>query len=177
MGFGDAAGDLVKSVGGAAYGYTSAAVTKVDQVVRVDGIQKYWPDDEKRAQIALFTTTLAKNTGKYAVYEGFKHIPGATVASKLVSDTMRDVKQQNKIDGMKSVQAKVDKLEKDLLKSTSQPESLIRPETLSSENAGEGGSEKAKDMINTFMKTGFIGNNMFRDLMVPKIARIDNTNE
>ncbi|KAJ0601354.1 hypothetical protein HanIR_Chr03g0127331 [Helianthus annuus] len=192
MGFWDAVyytGDLIKGMtpslstvkhaGSAAYSYTYAAVTKIDQVVRVDGIQKlpqYWPDDEKRAQIGLFTTTLAKNAGKYAVYEGFKHIPGATVASKLVSDTMREVKQQNHKDGLKSVQAKMDKLEKDLMKSTSQPEILAQNGKLSSANAIEGGSE-TKDMINTFMKTEFVGNHMFRDLMVPKIARIENTNK
>ncbi|KAF5814908.1 hypothetical protein HanXRQr2_Chr03g0116441 [Helianthus annuus] len=192
MGFWDAVyytGDLIKGItpslstvkhaGSAACSYTYAAVTKIDQVVRVDGIEKlpqYWPDDEKRAQIGLFTTTLAKNAGKYAVCEGFKHIPGATVASKLASDTMREVKQQNHKDGLKSVQAKMDKLEKDLMKSTSQPEILDQNGNLSSANAIEGGSE-TKDMINTFMKTEFVGNHMFRDLMVPKIARIENTNE
>ncbi|KAJ0601355.1 hypothetical protein HanIR_Chr03g0127341 [Helianthus annuus] len=101
---------------------------------------------------------------------------GATVASKLVSDTMREVKQQNHKDGLKSVQAKMDKLEKDLMKSTSQLEILAQNGKLSSANAIEDGSE-TKDMINTFMKTEFVGNHMFRDLMVPKIARIENINE
>ncbi|KAI3497070.1 hypothetical protein L1887_39451 [Cichorium endivia] len=71
-------GDGVKRAGGTAYSCTSDAVIKIDQVVRVDGIQKlpqYLPDGETRAQISLFTTTLAKNTAKYAVFEGFKHIP------------------------------------------------------------------------------------------------------
>ncbi|KAI7733009.1 hypothetical protein M8C21_025000 [Ambrosia artemisiifolia] len=183
MGFWEAVyytSDLAKHAGVAAYSYTSAGVTKIDQVVRVDGIQKlpqYWPDDQTRAHIGLFTTTLVKNAGKYAVYEGFKHLPGATVASKLVSDTMREVKQQNHKDGMKSMQAKMDKLETDLMKSTSPPEKLTQNGKLSSGNAVEGGSEKTKDMINTFMKSEFVGNHMFRDLMVPKIARIENTNE
>lgn len=69
----------VKRVAGSASNYTSAAVTKIDQVFRVDVIQKlphYWPDSETRSQISLFATSLAKNTGKYAVYEGFKLIPG-----------------------------------------------------------------------------------------------------
>lgn len=78
----------VKRAGVAAYNRTSAAVTKIDQVVRVDGIQKlhqYLPDGETRAQIGLFATTLAQNTAKYAVYEGFKHIPGLPFPSLSIS--------------------------------------------------------------------------------------------
>ena len=66
----------VKRVGGTAYDYTSTAAVKIDQVVRVDGIQKlpqYLPDSKT---IGIFTTRLAKNACKYAVTEGFKHIPG-----------------------------------------------------------------------------------------------------
>ncbi|PWA68935.1 hypothetical protein CTI12_AA301940 [Artemisia annua] len=69
----------VKRAGGAAYDYTCTAASKIDQVVIVDGIQKlpqYLPDSETKAQIDTFTTKLAKNAGKYAVTEGFKHIPG-----------------------------------------------------------------------------------------------------
>lgn len=79
MGYWDVIGDGVKRVTpvlssvmharGKIYRFTSAAFTKIDQVVGADG-------SETRAQIVLFTTTLAKNTARYAVYEGFKHIPG-----------------------------------------------------------------------------------------------------
>ncbi|KAK9077517.1 hypothetical protein SSX86_005854 [Deinandra increscens subsp. villosa] len=153
--------DMVKRAGVAAYHCTSSAVTKIDQVVRVDGIQKlpqYWPNDETKSLIVPFTVTLAKNAGKYAVYEGFKHIPGATVASKLVSDSMREVKQNNHKERMKAVEEKVDKFEKDLIKSTSQLEILVQNEKLSFENAVEGGCEKTKDMTTTFMKTDLIQN-------------------
>ncbi|GJY75770.1 hypothetical protein Tco_0480886 [Tanacetum coccineum] len=74
----------VKRASDEACSYTSAVVANIDKVVRVDGIQKlpeYWPDGETRNQIGLFTTTLAKNAGKYAVYEGFKHIPGMIISS------------------------------------------------------------------------------------------------
>ncbi|KAI3702895.1 hypothetical protein L6452_28648 [Arctium lappa] len=163
-----------KRAGGASYGYTSAAVSKIDQVVRVDGIQKlphYLTDDETRAQIVLFTTTLAKNTGNYVVREGFKHIPGATVATKLISDTMLEVKREKHKDGLKAMQAKMDRLEEDLKKSTSQPEISSQNRNLNSNHAGAGGTENTKDMINMFMKTEFVGNHMFRDLMVPKLPR------
>ncbi|KAK9077518.1 hypothetical protein SSX86_005855 [Deinandra increscens subsp. villosa] len=185
--------DMIKRAGVAAYHSTSSVVTKIDQVVRVAAIQKlpdqYRPDDETIAQIRPFATTLAKNTGKYIVYEGFKHLPGATVASKLVSDSMREVKQNNHKEGTESVGAKMEKLEKDLTKSTSQPENSVQNEKLSFENAVEesqpqnlnkneklcfeieveGGSEKTKDMINTFMRTEFVGNHMF--------GLVDNTNK
>ncbi|KAD4178943.1 hypothetical protein E3N88_27534 [Mikania micrantha] len=160
-----------KRVGGAVYCRASAAVTKIDQVVRVNGVHKlhqYRPDDETTAQIFRFTTTLAKNTGKYVIYEGFKHIPGATVASKLISDTMREVKQENQKDGL---QTKRDKLKNDLMKSTENKKFCV-------ENAVEGESEKTKDLINAFMKTEFVGNHMFHDLMIAqKSARIDNKDE
>lgn len=102
---------------------------------------------------------------------------GGTVASKLVTDTMREVKQVSNKDKLNTMQAKVDKLEKDLMKSTSKPEILIQNRKLSFENAVEGGSENTKDVINKFMKTEFVGNYMFRDLMVPKISHLENKNE
>ncbi|GJV44761.1 hypothetical protein Tco_1429297, partial [Tanacetum coccineum] len=110
--------------GCAAYSYSSAAAAKIDQVVRVDVIEKlpqYLPDSETRAQIGLFTTKLAKNAGKYVVSEGFKHIPGATVATKLIADKMREVKQERDKDGMK---AKVIRQEADFRSSKSQLDSV-----------------------------------------------------
>ncbi|GKC82034.1 hypothetical protein Tco_1137751, partial [Tanacetum coccineum] len=69
----------VKRAGGTAYDYTSTAAAKIDQVVRVDGIQKlvqYLSDSESKAQISIFTAKLAKNARKYTVIKGFKHILG-----------------------------------------------------------------------------------------------------
>ncbi|KAJ9551404.1 hypothetical protein OSB04_015449 [Centaurea solstitialis] len=86
----------------AAYDCTS----KVDQAVRGEAIPKlnrYLSDDENRAQIGLFATTLAKITGKYVVQESYKHIPGATVATKLISDTMLEVKRETDKDGTKAI--------------------------------------------------------------------------
>lgn len=103
-------------------------------------------------------------------------VVGVTVASKLVKDTMREVKQVNQKDGMKAMEEKVDRLEKDLKKSTSQPENLSKRRNLGSQNAGGGEAEKTKDMINVFMKTEFVGNQMFNDLMVPKITCMEKKN-
>ncbi|KAJ9551403.1 hypothetical protein OSB04_015448 [Centaurea solstitialis] len=159
----------------AAYDSTAAAVAKVDQAVRsVDSIPKL--NEETKAQIGLFATTFAKHTGKYAVQEGYKLIPvyymctcsfvGATVATKLLSDVMLEVKQETDKDGTKAMQARIDSLEEDLKKSTSQQEISRQNSNL---NPNGGGTENTKDMINMFMKTEFVGNHMFRDLMVPKL--------
>ncbi|XP_071736627.1 uncharacterized protein [Rutidosis leptorrhynchoides] len=95
----------------AAYNHTSAAVTKIDHVVSNQKLPEYLPDPETRAQIGVFATTLAKNTGKYIVNEGFKHIPGVNVAHKLIVDTMRELKQKNQGDGMKEMEEKVESLD------------------------------------------------------------------
>nr|XP_043629706.1 uncharacterized protein LOC122600993 [Erigeron canadensis] len=99
----------------------------------VEKLQQHWPD---RAQIGLFTYTFAKNTPKYVAYEGFKRIPGATVVSKLVSDTMREVKQENHKVGIKTETIIV---ERDMRKSTLQADNFSQNENLSSQNAvGDG---------------------------------------
>ncbi|KAJ9551405.1 hypothetical protein OSB04_015450 [Centaurea solstitialis] len=121
----------------AAYDRSSAAVAKVDQAVRSVDANQYLPSDENRAQIGLFTTTLAKNVGKHVVQEGYKHIPGATVAVKLVSDTMSEMKRENNKDGFKSVQAKMDRSEEDLKKSISQREIPSQNKNLSTHD-GDG---------------------------------------
>ena len=68
---------------------------------------------------------------------------GATIATKLVSDTMREVKQQNENDGM----------EEDLRRLTPDQGTLSINGKSRSQNAGEGEHEKAKDVINVFVKS------------------------
>ena len=72
----------VKRATHGACNYTSAIVANIQK------LPEYWPDGETRNQIGLFTTTLAKNTGKYAVYEGFKHIPGMIISSLYIYLTL-----------------------------------------------------------------------------------------
>ncbi|XP_071736626.1 uncharacterized protein [Rutidosis leptorrhynchoides] len=116
MGFWDAlnyVGDQAKGIGAFTANHTYAAVTKINQVVINQKLHEYLSDPETRAQIGVFTVTLAKNTGRYVVYEGIKHIPGVNVAQKLISDTAREVKQKKQRDGMKAIEEKVERLEKD----------------------------------------------------------------
>ncbi|GJX82705.1 hypothetical protein Tco_0332186, partial [Tanacetum coccineum] len=104
-----------------------------------------------------------------------------TVASKLLSDTMHEVKQEIRKDSMKEMaemRAKVENLEKELKKtSSSPPESFNHKGNVSSQSANETGAEKTEDVINRFMRTEFVGNHMFDDLMVPKIGRMEKKNE
>ncbi|KAI7733010.1 hypothetical protein M8C21_025001 [Ambrosia artemisiifolia] len=123
-------GDLLTPVKSTVKRAGSDAVTKIDEVVGIKKLHdQYWPDDQQRGQILHFTSTFAKNTLKYALYQGYKHIPGATVARKLILETMRDVEQTNRDDGIKS---------------TSQPESSNQNSELSSQNAVQDKSEKTK---------------------------------
>nr|XP_043630707.1 uncharacterized protein LOC122602039 [Erigeron canadensis] len=184
MGFWNNIGDRAKRIRNDLWTRVPDAVKKMDQVIRVEAVEKlqqHWPDDETRAQIGRFTTTFIKNSARYVVYEGFKHIAGASVVSKLVSDTMREVNRENYKVGIEKA---TDIVERDMRKSTSQPDnfsqngnllsaqnaggdgeagildkdsgkSTLQPDkngNLGSQNAGGGGIEKTKDKINVLMK-------------------------
>lgn len=95
------------------------------------------------------------------------------MATKLISDTMREVKQETNKDGMK---AKVIRLEEDFRSSKSQPEIVSQNRHLILQNADRG-ANKAKDMINMFMVTEFVQSHMVRDIMVSKIACKEKKNE
>ena len=94
---------------------------------------------------------------------------------------MHEVKQEMRKDGMKEMaemRAKVENLEKELKKtSSSMPENFNQNGNIRSQSATEGGAEKTKVVIDKFMRTEFIGNHMFDDLMVPKIGRMEKKNE
>ncbi|GKB40234.1 hypothetical protein Tco_0885176 [Tanacetum coccineum] len=94
---------------------------------------------------------------------------------------MHEVKQEIRKDSMKEMaemRAKVENLEKELKKtSSSPPESFNHKRNVSSQSANETGAEKTEDVINRFMRTEFVGNHMFDDLMVPKIGRMEKKNE
>ncbi|PWA34049.1 hypothetical protein CTI12_AA624080 [Artemisia annua] len=73
---------------------------------------------------------------------------------------------------MAEMRAKVENLEKELKKtSSSMPENFNQNGNMSSQSANEGGTEKIRVVIDKFMRTEFLGNHMFDDLMVPKIGR------
>nr|GEV77934.1 hypothetical protein [Tanacetum cinerariifolium] len=111
------------------------------------------------------------------VREDYKRV---TVASKLLLDTMHEVKQEIRKDSRKEMaemRAKVENLKKEMKKTSSPPESFNHKGNISSRSANETVAEKTKDVINRFMRAEFVGNHMFDDLMVPKIGRMEKKNE
>lgn len=57
--------------------------------------------------------------------------------------------------------------------SSQTPENFNQKVNVSTKSATEGGAEKTKDVINRFMRTEFVGNHMFNDLLVPKIGHME----
>lgn len=69
----------VKNACKASYGYGSAAFWKIDDAVRVNGVQtlkNYMPDEQGRAQISLFASKLVQNAAYYGFKEAYKFVPG-----------------------------------------------------------------------------------------------------
>ncbi|CAA2969602.1 Hypothetical predicted protein [Olea europaea subsp. europaea] len=77
--------------------YGSAACSKIDNTVRVNGLQrlKQWlPDDEAKSKIGVFAVKFAKNAGLYALHEGYKSVPGGAAVSNIVSKTIKEVERE-----------------------------------------------------------------------------------
>lgn len=69
----------VKNACKASYGYGSAAFWKIDDAVRVNGVQtlkNYMPDEQGRAQVALFASKLVQNAAYYGFKEAYNFVPG-----------------------------------------------------------------------------------------------------
>ena len=83
----------VKNACWSSYNYTSYAVKKIDNTVRVSGIQRFYsycPDAEARAKIGLFGKIFTANTADYAMHEGIKFLPGkqTTTVLSLISPSL-----------------------------------------------------------------------------------------
>ncbi|KAM3355851.1 hypothetical protein P3S68_022565 [Capsicum galapagoense] len=81
----------VKNVCKSSYNYSAAAVRKIDDVVRVNGLQKlgqyiYMPDEEGRVKIVNFSTKFVKNASVYAVKEAANiFVPGGRAVTQIYS--------------------------------------------------------------------------------------------
>ncbi|XP_075076808.1 uncharacterized protein LOC107773312 [Nicotiana tabacum] len=83
--------DPVKKVYNTTYYYSVVAVRKIDDVIRVNGIQKldqYIPDDEGRAKIVSFSTKFIKNASVFAVKEAAN---SGKAVTKIYFDTVREM--------------------------------------------------------------------------------------
>ncbi|KAL3323237.1 hypothetical protein AABB24_040381 [Solanum stoloniferum] len=84
------------------YYYSAAAVRMIDNVVRVNGVQKlgqyiYMPDEEGRAKIVNFSSRFVKNASVYAVKEAANiFIPGGRAVSRIYSQTVGEMQIESK---------------------------------------------------------------------------------
>nr|XP_016440400.1 PREDICTED: uncharacterized protein LOC107766169 [Nicotiana tabacum] len=175
--------DPVKKVYNTTYYYSDAAVRKIDDIVRVNGIQKlgqYIPDDEGRAKIVSFSTKFVKNASFFAVKEAANiFIPGGKAVTKIYSDTVREMetecqKKQDKscikenigTNSSTSTTVRSDALR--LLDGEKMLES--RELKLGSENRVEADSfahQTPEDVLRVFMMKEFMGTRYLDNLLVP----------
>ncbi|KAK8542713.1 hypothetical protein V6N13_136731 [Hibiscus sabdariffa] len=112
----------------------SVAITKGKEV-SVDALQKvnhHMSDPETRSKISRVATEVAKN----ATIEGLKSIPGAyptyKIVSKSISDDDKKLQSENKSEKqkeeLKTLQATVSKLEKEVSVLREQVEASVKPE-------------------------------------------------
>ncbi|KAK4420682.1 hypothetical protein Salat_2018700 [Sesamum alatum] len=85
----------LKSACRTSYSHGSDAFSKIDQAVGTNRFGQLMPDDETKSKIGVFTTKFAKNAGLYAIQEGYKLIPGGVAFSKILTETLNDVKHEN----------------------------------------------------------------------------------
>ncbi|XWS52007.1 hypothetical protein CRYUN_Cryun11dG0030800 [Craigia yunnanensis] len=110
----------VKGLWQSTYDHASATITKVNEVVTVDTVEKVnqqLSDPETRSKVSRVAIDVAKN----ATIEGLKIIPGAYSTYKIVSKSLSDDKKsknENKSkdqeEDLKTLQATVSRLEKEV---------------------------------------------------------------
>uniref|UniRef100_A0A5B7BUE6 Uncharacterized protein n=1 Tax=Davidia involucrata TaxID=16924 RepID=A0A5B7BUE6_DAVIN len=160
----------VKDACVSSYNYSWTAVTKIDNTVRVNGVQmlkQHLPDDEGRAKIGRIGSKFAVNAADHAWREGLKCVPGGNAVSKIVSRTLEDEK---------AFQAKMGRRERESSgfgKTLEQPETLKRDVELGSGNAllDSNANKKPEDLIGIFIMKESISRQILGDLMVPEIRR------
>ncbi|KAL7249502.1 hypothetical protein ACSBR1_011657 [Camellia fascicularis] len=94
------------------YDYSWSAVSKIDNTVRVGVVERvnhYLPDEEAKAKIARF----AKNAAVYACHEALKclPLPGVVSIYNIVTQSLRDEKIEDYKEAMKTLQARISRLE------------------------------------------------------------------
>ncbi|KAL2496077.1 uncharacterized protein Fot_39834 [Forsythia ovata] len=100
----------VKNACRTSYYYGSAAFIKIDNAVRVNGLQrlKQWlPYDETKSKIGTFAAKFAKNAALYALDEGCKMVPGGAAVSNIVSKIIKDVENETLNDNPKPLEERV----------------------------------------------------------------------
>ncbi|KAK9269446.1 hypothetical protein L1049_001220 [Liquidambar formosana] len=169
----------VKGACWSSYDYSRSAVSKIDDVVRVNGIQKLNQcvrDDEVRSKIGRVATNVAKNAAVYAWRDGLKCVPGGGFIDYVVSRSFRDYsKSDDHKEEIKALQATVGRLEKEVSgckKLIEQAEIVKCDVELESRNAlhlDSNVNRKPEDAIRIFMMKEFMGTHLLDDLIVPGV--------
>ncbi|XP_073312743.1 uncharacterized protein [Primulina huaijiensis] len=167
----------LKNQAGASYEHGSAACARIDRAVRNNGFHglTQWMPENKT--IGLYASKFAKHTAHYGLQEGYKLIPGGVAVSKIITNTLNDVKNEN----LKSEKLQTSSREKVVTPSFGRLY-LIDGEDMLSRGGKETASnrdyhinlatkETPEDVIGVFMKTEFCGTRFLDDLMVPKVTR------
>ncbi|XP_059444333.1 uncharacterized protein LOC132176211 [Corylus avellana] len=164
----------VKGWCSSSYGSGLAAVTMIDNV-RIKATQtlsQHMSDEETMSKFRLVAADLAKNAAVYGCQEGLKIIPGGTLVYETVSRSIRGEKkfERNCEVEMKALQARVAKLEEEVIKKKSEGD-LERADQKHHQPCADLKSnayKKPEDVIRAFMKKEFI---FLDDLMVPEVGR------
>ncbi|CAA2973748.1 Hypothetical predicted protein [Olea europaea subsp. europaea] len=160
----------VKNACRTSFSYGSAACTKIDNTVRVNGLQRlnqWLPDDEAKSKIGIFAGKFAKNAGLYALHEGYKLVPGGVAAWNVVSKTINEVERETLNQKPKPLEdgdcapgKQFIGTRKLMDRADIQPGSLDHVESI--------GNQTPEDVIRIFMMKQFVGARFLDDLMVPK---------
>ncbi|XP_055801893.1 uncharacterized protein LOC129871055 [Solanum dulcamara] len=113
--------ETVKKICEISYGYSTAAVRKINDVVRVKGLKKlgeYMADDEGRAKMVYFSAKFVKKATLYALEEAANILIPAVFScvykwktfTKILSETVREIEIESRDNTTDSVTTEMLKL-------------------------------------------------------------------
>uniref|UniRef100_M1AG52 Uncharacterized protein n=1 Tax=Solanum tuberosum TaxID=4113 RepID=M1AG52_SOLTU len=150
--------ETVKKVCEISYGYSTEAVRKMDEIVRVKDLEKlgeYMADDEGRAKMVYFSAKFIKNASLYAFKEAANIlIPGGRAFAKIFAETVREIESESRNNATGNVAAETLK---------------CRELKLGSENRVHVDSfthQTPEDVLRFFMMMEFMGTRYIDSLLV-----------
>eukprot|EP00262_Sarcandra_glabra_P007399 TRINITY_DN20176_c0_g1_i1.p1 TRINITY_DN20176_c0_g1~~TRINITY_DN20176_c0_g1_i1.p1 ORF type:complete len:203 (+),score=28.41 TRINITY_DN20176_c0_g1_i1:142-750(+) len=165
------------------YDLTWAAVSKVDDVVRINGAQKlkeHLPDSEGQEKIGRILKKIGKYAADAAVNESLKGVTGGVQIYKIVRDGLKDQPGSHTVHDskkeLKEMQQKIEKMQEELNNISSHNKILLErvkglePPTTNSFHMDSRVVQKPEEVISLFMMKGFKGGNILDALIVPKIG-------
>ncbi|WMV60394.1 hypothetical protein MTR67_053779 [Solanum verrucosum] len=149
--------ETVKKVCEISYDYSTEAVRKMDEIVRVKGLEKLgeYMADEGHAKMVYFGAKFVKNASLYAFKEAANIlIPGGRAFAKIFAETVREIESESRNNATGNVAA-------EMLK--------CRELKLGSENRVHGDSfthQTPEDVLRFFMMMEFMGTRYLNSLLV-----------